>query len=131
MAGFPQLRLRRMRRSETMRSLVRETRVDIQGLIYPLFVVEGNKIKQEIASMPGIFRYSVDMLPGEVEEVSGLGIPAVILFGIPENKDEVGSEAYNPQGVVQQGYRARRSAGSLFLPVPRAYGAPPKPSLKR
>ena len=117
MAGFPQLRLRRLRRSESLRSLVRETRIDIQDLIYPLFVVEGNKIKQEITSMPGIFRFSVDMLPGEVNEIAGLGIPAVILFGIPEHKDEVGSDAYNPEGVVQQAIRAIKESVPELLVV--------------
>ncbi|MDO8715773.1 MAG: hypothetical protein Q7J73_03075, partial [Dehalococcoidales bacterium] len=105
MATFPQLRLRRTRRTETLRALVRETRVDMSDLVYPLFVVEGKGVKQEIASMPGAFRFSVDLLPAEVEEIAKLGIPAVLLFGIPENKDEVGSEAYQRQGIVQQAIR--------------------------
>ncbi|MCJ7655144.1 MAG: porphobilinogen synthase, partial [Dehalococcoidia bacterium] len=103
--SFPQLRLRRLRRSEALRALVRETKVEVGDLIYPLFVVEGNKIKQEISSMPGLYRLSNDLLPKEAEEIARLGIPAIILFGIPEKKDEVGSSAYHPKGVVQQAIR--------------------------
>lgn len=105
MSGFPQLRLRRLRRTETLRSLVRETRVEMTDLVYPLFVVEGNGLRQEIESMPGISRYSVDLLLKEVEEVVNLGILAVILFGIPAHKDEVGSAAYQRDGFVQQAIR--------------------------
>jgi porphobilinogen synthase len=104
--GFPQLRLRRLRRTEALRSLVRENRIDVSDLVYPMFVVEGNDEKQEIASMPGIFRYSPDRLPKEVEAIAGLRIPAVFLFGIPEHKDETGSSAYQPDGVVQKAVRA-------------------------
>jgi porphobilinogen synthase len=104
--GFPQLRLRRLRRTEALRSLVRENRIDVSDLIYPMFVVEGNGKKQEIASMPGIFRYSPDQLSPEVEAIAGLKIPAVLLFGIPEHKDETGSSAYQPDGVVQKAIRA-------------------------
>jgi porphobilinogen synthase len=105
MTEFPRLRLRRLRRSEALRALVRETKVDVGDLIYPLFVVEGNKIKQEISSMPGLYRLSNDLLPKEAEEIARLGIPAIILFGIPQKKDEVGSSAYHPKGVVQQAIR--------------------------
>ena len=116
MTGFPQLRLRRLRRTEPLRALVRETSVEVGNLVYPLFIVEGNNLKQEIASMPGIFRHSVDLLPQEVEEVAKLGIPAVLLFGIPEHKDEVGSAAYHPEGVVQQAIRAiKESAPELIV----------------
>jgi porphobilinogen synthase len=102
---FPRLRLRRLRRSEALRALVRETKVDVGDLIYPIFVVEGDKVKQEISSMPGLYRISNDLLPKEVEEITSLGIPAVILFGIPRKKDETGSSAYHPKGVVQQAIR--------------------------
>jgi len=105
MRNYPQLRLRRLRRSEALRALVRETRVDVGDLIYPLFVVEGRQIKQEINSMPGLYRLSNDLLPKEVEEIAKLGIPAVILFGIPEEKDETGSSAYHTKGVIQQAIR--------------------------
>jgi porphobilinogen synthase len=105
MAAFPQLRLRRLRRSESLRALVRETQVEAGDFIYPIFVVEGKGIQQEITSMPGIYRYSPDRLPLEVEEVAKLGIPAVLLFGIPEHKDETGSSGYHPDGVIQQAIR--------------------------
>ncbi|MBU2608348.1 MAG: porphobilinogen synthase [Chloroflexi bacterium] len=110
MSGFPELRLRRLRRTPALRSMFRETRIDVDDLIYPLFVVEGRQIKEEIASMPGVFRYSPDMLPAEVEEIAGLGIPAVILFGIPSDKDEQGSGAYHPEGVVQKAVKAIKGA---------------------
>jgi porphobilinogen synthase len=117
MSSFPQLRLRRLRRSEALRALVRETKVDVGDLIYPLFVVEGNRIKQEISSMPGLYRLSNDMLPNEVEEIARLGIPAIILFGIPKKKDEAGSSAYHPKGVIQQAIRAIKKTTSDLLVV--------------
>ena len=117
MSGFPQLRLRRLRRNEVLRSLIRETKVEVGDLIYPLFVVEGNKMKQEISSMPGLYRLSSDLLSGEVEEIASLGIPAIILFGIPQKKDEVGSSAYHPKGVVQQAIRAIKKATPELLVI--------------
>jgi len=110
MAGFPELRLRRLRRTQALRDMVQETQVDVKDLIYPLFVVEGSNLKQEVSSMPGIFRYSPDLLPGEVEEIAGLDIPAVLLFGIPASKDEVGSGAYDPEGVIQQALRTIKTS---------------------
>ncbi len=117
MAAFPQLRLRRLRRTESLRSLVRETRVEIGDLVYPLFVVEGSGLKQEIASMPGVFHFSVDRLPQEAEEIASLNIPAVLLFGIPEHKDEVGSAAYHPEGVIQQAIRTLKQSVPELLVV--------------
>lgn len=117
MAVFPQIRLRRLRRTETLRALVRESRVDIGDLVYPIFVVEGTGIKQEISSMPGIFHYSPDKLASEVEEIAGLKIPAVILFGVPELKDEVGSSAYDPEGVIQQAIRTIKKSVSELLVI--------------
>ena len=102
MAVFPKVRLRRLRRTEALRALVRENRVEVGDLIYPMFVVEGKGIKEEITSMPGIFRHSADQLPPEIEEIARLKIPAVLLFGIPEHKDENGSSAYHREGVIQQ-----------------------------
>ena len=104
--SFPQVRLRRLRRTETLRQMVRETRLEIGNLIYPLFVTYGKDIRQAIEAMPGIPRFSVDKLGEEVEEVTSLGIPAVLLFGLPEAKDEMGSGAYDPKGVVQRAVRA-------------------------
>ncbi len=116
MAAFPQLRLRRLRRIESLRALIRETKVAIGDLVYPLFVVEGSGMKQEITSMPGIFHFSVDQLSHEAEEVANLGIPAVILFGIPGHKDEVGSAAYHPEGVIQQAIRViKQSVPQLLI----------------
>jgi porphobilinogen synthase len=117
MSEFPQMRLRRLRRSEALRALIRETKVEIGDLIYPLFVVEGNKIKQEISSMPGQYRLSSDLLPKEVEDIAKLGIPAIILFGIPQKKDEIGSSAYHPKGVIQQAIRAIKKAIPELLVV--------------
>lgn len=116
MSVFPELRLRRLRRTGALRSMVRETEVRAKDLVYPLFVVEGEGMKQEIKAMPGIFRYSVDLLPQKVEEVARLGIPAVLLFGIPLNKDDVGSGAYATQGVVQQAVKAiKKSVPGLVV----------------
>ncbi len=117
MSGFPQLRLRRLRRTEALRTLVRETQVNTGDLIYPFFVIEGSRVKQEITAMPGIYRYSTDLLPKEVEEVAELGIPAIILFGIPENKDEIGSSAYHPEGVIQQAIRTIKKTTPELLVV--------------
>jgi len=105
MIGFPQLRLRRLRYNETLRQLVRETSLSVGDLVYPLFVTYGRGVKNEVGSMPGIFQFSVDLLPQEVEEIAALAIPAVILFGIPEGKDKLGSSGYQPDGVVQQAIR--------------------------
>ena len=116
MATFPQLRMRRMRRTESLRALVRETRLDVSDLIYPMFVVEGKRVKREISSMPGIFRYSPDRLAAEIKEVAELKIPAVLLFGIPADKDDVGSSAYDKNGVVQQAIRViKKTAPGLTV----------------
>jgi len=116
MAVFPQLRLRRLRRSAPLRALIRENRVDVGDLIYPMFIAEGRGLKQEITSMPGIFRYSPDQLSREIEEVASLRIPAVLLFGIPEDKDETGSSAYRPEGVIPQAIRAiKKSAPEMLV----------------
>ncbi len=110
MAVFPQLRLRRLRQTEPLRALVRETHLEVGDLVYPLLVVEGSGLRQEVASLPGVFRYSVDLLPREVEEIAKLGISAVLLFGIPDHKDEVGSGAYRPEGIIQKALRTIREA---------------------
>ncbi|MEE8174688.1 MAG: porphobilinogen synthase [Dehalococcoidia bacterium] len=102
MVDFPQLRLRRLRRGERLRRMVQETDLGVKDLIYPLFVAHGRGAKREIGSMPGHFQLSVDLLSQEAEEVAGLGIPAVILFGIPETKDELGTGAYDARGIIQQ-----------------------------
>ncbi len=103
---FPAYRARRLRKSEKLRELVRETRLSVTNLIYPLFVGPGTNTVRPIASMPGIAQMSVDRAVAECRETAALGIPAVILFGIPEKKDAIGSEAYADHGVVQQAVRA-------------------------
>ena len=98
-------RPRRLRGSETLRKMVRETRIDKSSLIYPLFVREGQGIEEEIPSMEGQFRYSVDRLPFELERLQNAGVNSIMLFGIPDHKDEVGSGAYDPNGIVQKALR--------------------------
>jgi len=107
---FPIHRPRRLRRTETLRQLVSETRLSVRSLVYPLFACPGSQVKQEISSMPGNYRWSVDLLVEECREAAGLGIPAVILFGIPERKDEVGSGAYDAHGIVQRAVRSLKKA---------------------
>ena len=107
---FPRTRMRRLRRSDSIRALVRETRFSIEDLIYPLFVVHGKGRREPIRSMPGQFRLTVDELVKEVREAHGLGVRAVMLFGIPKVKDELGSEAYARDGIVQMATRAIKDA---------------------
>src|SRR3989454_4775295 len=103
-------RFRRMRRSEALRALVRETRMSPQDFVYPLFVTHGEGVHEEISSMPGQYHLSLDQLAREAEELGSLGVPAVLLFGLPAAKDEVGSEAYDPDGIVQQAVRLLKEA---------------------
>ncbi|MFH1287299.1 MAG: porphobilinogen synthase [bacterium] len=102
---FPISRLRRMRQNEKFRGMVRETCLSIDKFIFPLFVVEGSKIKREIVTLPGQYHFSLDMLVREVEDIKKMGIPAVLLFGIPDKKDEDGSGAYDSKGIVQEAVR--------------------------
>lgn len=103
---FPQYRPRRLRASETIRRMVRETTLSPDNFIYPMFVTHGKGVKKEISSMPGNYQQSIENLVKDCEEVHGLGIPAVILFGIPEHKDELGTEAYSDEGIVQHAIKA-------------------------
>src|SRR5579883_3529772 len=105
MASFPTVRMRRTRQNEKLRGLVRETHLNVEQLIYPLFIAEGLKEPNEVASMPGIMQWPLEELGREVERVAELGIPAVLLFGIPSIKDEVGSQAYAEQGIIQRAIR--------------------------
>jgi len=98
-------RHRRLRQSANLRAMVRETHLHVEDLIYPIFVIEGEHVKQEIPSMPGIYQFSLDRLNEEVAEAVDLGIKSVIVFGIPAEKDEVGSQAYCEHGIVQQAIR--------------------------
>ncbi|MBI5777185.1 MAG: porphobilinogen synthase, partial [Nitrospirae bacterium] len=104
--AFPRHRLRRLRQSELLRRLVRETRVTASDLIYPMFVTVGKDRREEIPSMPGQHRLSVDLLVKEAADVKMLGVPAVILFGVPDKKDERGTGAYDPNGIVPKAVRA-------------------------
>jgi len=113
---FPTIRMRRLRSSEVLRSMVRETTLDAGDLIYPLFVKPGKGLRDEISSMPGVFQLSIDQLEGEAKELLELGIPAVILFGLPESKDEAGSGAFDPDGIVQQAIRELKAkAPELYV----------------
>lgn len=103
------IRPRRLRGSEIMRKMVRETRVDKSSLIYPLFVKEGTGIKEEIPTMPGQYRYSIDMLPEALGELLDAGVNKVMFFGIPDVKDEVGSQAYARNGIVQRALEKARA----------------------
>lgn len=99
--GFPTTRLRRLRYHPKLRDLIRETTLDVNDLILPLFIHHGEDVCHPIASMPGHYQLSVDQLPEEIEEILALGIPGVILFGIPEYKDSLGSESYSDEGIIQ------------------------------
>ncbi|HLR72843.1 MAG TPA: porphobilinogen synthase [Pseudogracilibacillus sp.] len=98
-------RHRRLRSSNAMRELVRETKLQVEDLIYPLFVIEGKEIKHEVPSMPGVFQLSLDYLADEMEEIQRLGIKAIMLFGIPKEKDAEGTGAYDDQGIIQEATR--------------------------
>lgn len=102
-------RPRRLRGSETLRRMVRETRMNRASLVYPVFVREGKNIREEIPSMPGQYRYTVDLLPEKLNEAADAGVPAVMLFGIPDHKDEVGSGAYAEDGIVQKALRCAKA----------------------
>src|SRR5215813_6621003 len=100
--SFPVTRLRRLRRTEALRSMVRETRLTPESFVYPLFVCPGEGVRREIKSMPGVFNLSIDEAVKESAKVKSLGIPAVILFGLPESKDEQASGAWQEDGIVQR-----------------------------
>ena len=105
MAKFPTTRMRRTRQNDTLRNLVRETYLNVEQLIYPLFIAENIDDPQEISSMPGIKQWPLAYVGQEANRILKLGIPAVLLFGIPSKKDEVGSQAYNSQGIIQRAIR--------------------------
>jgi porphobilinogen synthase len=115
--SFPTHRPRRLRRSEAIRNLVRETRLTTAGLIYPMFVCPGTKVRQEVSSMPGVYQQSADQIVEECREVETLGIPGIILFGLPETKDPRGASSLSSQGVVQRAIEAIRKAKLKLLVV--------------
>lgn len=115
--SFPTHRPRRLRRSEALRGLVRETRLATAGLIYPMFVCPGTKVRKEVGSMPGVHQQSVDQIVEECREVEALGLPGVILFGLPETKDARGASSTSAQGVVQRAIEAIRKANLKLLVI--------------
>jgi len=110
--SFPQTRMRRLRRTESLRALVRETAVTPGDLIYPLFLCPGEGVRRAIGSMPGVFNLSIDEAVREAEEAARLGLGGLLLFGLPETKDEQGTGAYDDNGIVQRGLRALKSSGA-------------------
>jgi porphobilinogen synthase len=114
---FPIHRSRRLRRNEALRGFVRETRLSASGMVYPMFACPGTNVRKEVSSMPGIYQQSVDRIVEECRDVAGLGIPAVILFGLPEHKDELGSEAADARGAVQRSIEAIRKAKLNLLVI--------------
>ena len=110
MAGFPTVRLRRLRGSDAVRRLAQETRLSASSFVYPLFVTEAEGAPQPIEPMPGCYQLPISALADEAREVASLGIPAVLLFGLPNDKDGVGTQAYAPTGVVQEAVRAIKAA---------------------
>ncbi|MBZ4643054.1 MAG: Porphobilinogen synthase [Deferribacteraceae bacterium] len=114
--SFPVIRPRRLRKNELIRSLVRETKLTLDDLIYPLFVTEYDGVKKEIPSMPGIYQMDIENTVKECIELERLGIKAIILFGIPKHKDELGSEAYNENGIIQNAIRAiKQNTKNLYI----------------
>lgn len=107
---FPEYRPRRLRRTENLRRMIRETKLSVDDLIYPLFVVPGAGVKEPIASMPDQYHFSIDRLVEEVAAARDLGLPAVLLFGLPETKDELGSSGYSADGIVQRAVKALKSS---------------------
>jgi porphobilinogen synthase len=117
MSSFPQVRMRRLRESPAMRKMTLETRLSVSDFIYPIFVTHGRDVRKEIDPMPGMYQLSLDHLLSEVGEVESLGIPAVLLFGIPATKDELGTEAYEEHGIVQEAIRVIKQAAPDMMVI--------------
>ncbi|MDR2728266.1 MAG: porphobilinogen synthase, partial [Chitinispirillales bacterium] len=115
--SFPVHRMRRLRQNEQLRSMVRENSLSVSDFIYPMFVVHGNRVKQEISSLKDNYHLSIDMLVEEAKQVRDLGIPGVLLFGIPDKRDAAASEAYSPQGIVQRAVRALKEEVPQLLVI--------------
>ena len=115
--SFPTHRPRRLRRTELLRGLVRETRLSTAGFVYPMFVCPGTKVRKEVGSMPGVYQQSVDQIVEECREIAGLGIPAVLLFGLPETKDAKGSSSLSASGVVQRAVEEIKKAKIELLVI--------------
>ncbi len=113
---FPEYRSRRSRKNQYMRILISETTVSVDDLIYPIFIVPGRRVKEEINSMPGIYRYSIENAVKEIKQINDLGIRGVLLFGIPEKKDELGSGGYDENGIIQRALREiKQKVGDVLL----------------
>ena len=110
MSEFPDTRLRRLREQPAIRSMIRDTRLPTSSFVYPMFIRHGSGIKETIDPMPGCYHISLDLLAEEVQEVYDLGIPAVLLFGLPADKDPLGTEAYDPEGIIQEAIRIIKKA---------------------
>ena len=117
MVSFPEMRLRRVRELEPVRSLIRETRLSASSFIYPLFVTHGQGVRQPIEPMPGCYHLSLDLLAEEVGQLAELGIPGVLLFGLPAEKDPLGTGAYDPEGIIQEAIRVIKQAAPQLLVV--------------
>ena len=117
MISFPDLRLRRLRGSEPMRNMARETRLSPKEFVYPMFVTHGHGVREAIEPMPGCYQMSLDVMSEEVDEVASLGIPAVLLFGLPAEKDPLGTEGYDPEGIVQEAVRAIKKTSPEMLVI--------------
>ncbi len=115
--AFPVTRLRRLRQTDSLRSLVGETRLTPDAFVYPLFVCPGEGVRKEVRSMPGVFNLSVDEVVKEARQTLSLGVPAVILFGLPETKDEIASGAWSDNGIVQQATRAIKRQGPGLMVI--------------
>jgi porphobilinogen synthase len=114
--SYPLIRHRRLRRTAAIRELVRETKLDAGDFMYPIFVAHGRNVREEVKSMPGVHHFSVDMLEGEIERVVEAGVKSIMLFGIPDRKDELGTSAYDPDGIVQRAIReVKRLAPDLVV----------------
>ena len=117
MTSFPDLRLRRLRESSPIRNLARETRLSPAEFVYPMFVTHGQGVREPIEPMPGCFQMSLDVMSEEVGEVAELGIPSVLLFGLPAEKDPLGTEGYDPEGIVQEAVRAIKKSNPDMLVI--------------
>ena len=117
MPTFPNIRHRRLRLNERVRRLVRENHLSVDDLVYPVFATFGQGVRREVSSMPGIYNLSIDLLLEEIKIVEELGIPGILVFGVPEEKDEVGTGAYHPEGIVQQAVRAIKKAFPELLVI--------------
>lgn len=114
--SYPQMRHRRLRRTAALRDLVRETVLTADDFMYPIFVTHGENVRAEVPSMPGVYHYSLDQLGGEIQRAAAAGVKSVMLFGVPAHKDEAGSSAYDPHGIVQQAIReVKRTAPDMIV----------------